>query len=31
MKYKSFRIKNYKAIKDLTIEVDKPKLTPITA
>nr|DAX70099.1 MAG TPA: putative ATP-dependent endonuclease [Caudoviricetes sp.] len=29
MKYKSFRIKNYKAIKDLTIEVDKPKLTPI--
>ena len=29
MKYKSFRIKNYKAIKDLTIEVDKTKLTPI--
>lgn len=29
MKYKSFRIKNYKAIKDLIIEVDKPKLTPI--
>ena len=29
MKYKSFRIKDYKAIKDLVIEVDKPKLTPI--
>lgn len=29
MKYKSFRIKNYKAIKDLIIEVDKPKLIPI--
>ena len=29
MKYKSFRIINYKAIKDLVIEVNKPNLTPI--
>lgn len=29
MKYKSFRIINYKAIKDLAIEVNKPNLTPI--
>lgn len=29
MRYKNFRIMNYKAIKDLVIEVDKPNLTPI--
>ena len=29
MKYKKFRIKNYKAIKDLTIELDNQNLVPI--
>lgn len=29
MRYKSFRIMNYKAIKDLTIEINKPNLIPI--
>nr|DAK45194.1 MAG TPA: putative ATP-dependent endonuclease [Caudoviricetes sp.] len=29
MKYKKFRIKNYKAIKDLTIELDNQNLLPI--
>ena len=29
MLYKSFRIQNYKAIKDLEIELDEQRLTPI--
>ena len=29
MKYKKFRIRNYKAIKDLTIELDNQNLVPI--
>ena len=29
MRYKSFRIQNYKAIKDLTVQLDGQNLVPI--